>query len=123
MKRPYQGVRPAHWHTKTKQLLAEHPLRTEEIVEVSHACWDGIFDSLIAGRAKIGVHILPRPQVMGMFLHELIPLEFSSRYPGVWRRENSAEEKDLVYVPDSSMSVEIKTSSHYCPKKVVAAVV
>jgi hypothetical protein len=49
---------------------------------------------------------------MGTFLHELIPLEFSDRYPGVWRREDLVDEKDLVYVPNHLQSVEIKTSSH-----------
>ena len=48
---------------------------------------------------------------MGMFLHELIPLAFAARYPGIWRREQSVEEKDMVYVPDAELSVEIKTSS------------
>ena len=46
-----------------------------------------------------------------MFLHELIPLTFADRYPNVWRREQSVDEKDLVYIPDSDKSVEIKTSS------------
>ena len=112
MTSPYDGVLPERWHIKTEELLASHPLAKEEVVEVAHVCWDGIFDSVIAKRARIGVDIRPKPQVMGMFLHELIPLEFSSRYPGVWRRDDAAEEKDLVYVPDGSMSVEIKTSSH-----------
>ena len=48
---------------------------------------------------------------MGTFLHELIPLEFAHRYPSDWRREQSVEEKDLVYIPDPHYSVEIKTSS------------
>lgn len=47
---------------------------------------------------------------MGMFLHELIPLDFAARYPGIWRREQTANEKDLVYIPDADLSVEIKTS-------------
>ena len=49
---------------------------------------------------------------MGTFLHELIPLELGDRHPGLWRREQSKDEKDLVYIPDSRLSVEIKTSSH-----------
>jgi hypothetical protein len=38
-------------------------------------------------------------------------LEFSDRYPGIWRREETSDEKDLVYIPDQWFSVEIKTSS------------
>jgi hypothetical protein len=57
------------------------------------------------------VDLFPRPQIMAYFLHELIPLEFSDRYPGIWRREETSDEKDLVYIPDQWFSVEIKTSS------------
>lgn len=49
---------------------------------------------------------------MAFFLHELIPLELSTRYPGIWRGEENAADKDVVYVPDASYSIEIKTSSH-----------
>ena len=83
----------------------------DEIVEVVLSCWNAIFQTRIGGKAQIGVHIFPRPQIMGMFLHELIPMEFAERYPGVWRREQSVDEKDLVYIPDVKQSVEIKTSS------------
>jgi hypothetical protein len=93
-------------------LLGAHPLHCDEIVEVTLDCWSSIFRTKIGGRAQIGVHIFPRPQIMGFFLHELIPLEFSSRYPELWRREQSSDEKDLVFVPDNMLSVEIKTSSH-----------
>lgn len=49
---------------------------------------------------------------MGEFLHELIPLELGYRYPASWRREETSDEKDLVYIPDPAKSAEIKTSSH-----------
>ena len=100
------------WHQKTRELLDAHPLHCEEIVDVTLDCWSSIFRTKIGGSARIGVHIFPRPQIMGIFLHELIPLEFSSRYPKQWRREQSGDEKDLVFVPNDTLSVEIKTSSH-----------
>jgi hypothetical protein len=49
---------------------------------------------------------------MAFLLEALIVNEFESRYPGVWRGESSAEDKDVVYVPDTGFSIEIKTSSH-----------
>ena len=55
---------------------------------------------------------------MASYLHELIPLEFAATYPGVWRGDQAANEKDLVYIPDQRFSVEIKTSSD--PKKIFA---
>jgi len=91
--------------------VAEHPLNPHEIVEVVLTCWEAILRTKIGGKAQVGTHIFPRPQAMGTFLHELIPLELSDRYPGIWRRETSADEKDLVYIPDRDRSVEIKTSS------------
>jgi hypothetical protein len=48
---------------------------------------------------------------MGFFLHELIPLQLESEYPAIWRRNAIASEKDLVYIPDDTFSIEIKTSS------------
>ena len=112
MKSPYFGLAMERWREKTIELIDAHPLNCNEIVEVTLDCWSSIFRTNIGERATIGVHIFPRPQVMGFFLHELIPLEFSSRYPHAWRREQSKDEKDLVYIPDNMFSVEIKTSSH-----------
>ena len=111
MSSPYIGLPQSQWRAKTQELISEHPLDTAEIVEVVLLCWDSIFRTRIGGRALIGVNIFPRPQVMGTFLHELIPLEFASRYPGIWRREQSVDEKDMVYIPNPEQSLEIKTSS------------
>ena len=110
---PYRGLPPAKWVKKTEQLVAAHPLDTEEIVEVVLLSWDAIFKSKIGPHGfRIGKHLFPKPQIMGFFLHELIPLEFAVRYPGVWRGDKSSGEKDLVFIPDPQFSLEIKTSSH-----------
>lgn len=109
---PYEGLPEERWVEKTWEIIAEHPLRTEEIVEVVLGSWESIFESRIGSKGfTIGQHLQPTPQIMGSFLHELIPLEFEARYPGEWRRDKSAKDKDLVYLPDPSFSVEIKTSS------------
>jgi hypothetical protein len=74
--------------------------------------WSEIFQSSITSRGyRIGVNLFPNPQIMGFFLHELIPLEFASKYPGIWRRDRSAIEKDIVHIPNNDFSIEIKTSS------------
>ena len=112
MNSPYHDLAVERWHEKTIELLEAHPLNGDEIVDVTLGCWSSIFRTRIGGQAQIGVHIFPRPQIMGTFLHELIPLEFSLRYPKLWRREQSGDEKDLVFIPDNMLSVEIKTSSH-----------
>lgn len=111
MTSPYLGLPPEEWAARTAQLVEAHPLDAREIVAVTLSSWQAIFESRI-GRFRIGTEIAPKPQIMGFLLHELIPLEFSARYPATWSRERSASDKDLVYLPDPSLSVEIKTSSH-----------
>lgn len=113
MTSPYAGLRPAQWTDKTDELIAAFPLEANELVEVVRLSWEGVFASKIGTkRFQIGKHIFPKPQIVAFFLHELIPLELTSRYPGVWRGEETAADKDIVYIPDASYSIEIKTSSH-----------
>jgi len=113
MESPYVGTGPHDWLNITHRLLKKHPLSPKEIVDVVLASWESIFASSIGSKGfKIGVQIFPKPQIMGFFLHELIPLELSARYPGSWQVELSASDKDIVYTPDEKYSVEIKTSSN-----------
>ena len=107
---PYEGLRPQDWAHRTRELIDDHPLEEGELLEVVQQSWNAIFESRL-GSFRIGVHLFPKPQIMGFFLHELIPLEIAKRYPDHWRREESAQDKDLVYSPDASYSIEIKTSS------------
>lgn len=110
---PYSGIPKKKWAEKTRALVDAHPLKQEEIVAVALGAWDAVFKSRIGPhRFRIGRDLFPKPQIMGFFLHELIPLEFAVRYPKRWRGEHGAGEKDLVYIPDPDLSVEIKTSSH-----------
>lgn len=111
MPSPYLGQPPARWKSITEGLIAAHPLDSEEIVEVVQMSWKAIFASRLGGKFEIGKHIFPKPQIMGFLLHELIPLELESRYPNVWRPEKAKLDKDIVFIPDDAMSVELKTSS------------
>lgn len=110
---PYEGKNVAEWTRITNRLIRKHPLSKEEIVEVTLASWKSIFASRLGTKGfRIGRDIFPKPQIMGFLLHELIPLEFSARYPADWRIEESAADKDLVHIKKSEFSIEIKTSSH-----------
>lgn len=112
MASPYNGLPPEKWLKVTQKLVKEHPLATDEIVEVVLDTWDSIFSSRMGTKGfTIGKDIFPKPQIMGFFLHELIPLELATRYPKHWRGEKSASDKDIVYIPDEQFSVEVKTSS------------
>ncbi len=81
-------------------------------MDVVLTSWSAILKSKIGGKLTIGKDIQPKPQIMGFFLHELIPLELADRQPKLWRPEKAKGDKDIVYVPDSKFSIEIKTSSH-----------
>jgi hypothetical protein len=108
---PYSGLPPVEWKARTKELLAKYPLSSEALVAATLAAWESIFKSSIGG-FYIGSDIFPKPQIMGFFMHELVPLELSKQHPGLWREDRAADEKDLVYIPDIKYSAEIKTSSH-----------
>lgn len=111
---PYQGLQPKRWIHKTRALIRTHPLDSKEIVDITLKAWDSILSSAIGGKPfRIGVDIFPKPQIMAFFLHELIPLELATRYPKLWRGDRTSEEKDLVYIPNPLLSIEIKTSSHH----------
>ena len=112
-KSPYDGKPVAHWTKITDALLKRHPLKEADILEVVKLAWQSIFDSRMGTQGfQIGKDIFPKPQLMGFFLHELIPLELSSRFPGQWRPDKVASEKDIVCISDDSFSIEIKTSSN-----------
>lgn len=110
MSSPYSGYQVEKWKEITRSLVEEHPLPSCEVVEVVLKAWSDIFKSKI-GTRRIGVHIFPKPQMMGFFLNELVAAELEDRYPGTWRGDISAEDKDLVYIPDNQYSIEMKTSS------------
>jgi hypothetical protein len=110
---PYKGVPQARWASVTSGLIAKHPLKVSEIVEIVLTAWNAVMSSAFGPhRFRIGVDIFPKPQFMGFLLHELIALELRARYAGVWRGEQNASDKDCVFIPDDSFSIEIKTSSH-----------
>jgi hypothetical protein len=112
-KSPFSGKPISAWEGITKKLLKAHPLDSDTIVEVVLAAWQSIFDSRMGSQGfRIGVDMFPKPQIMGFFLHELIPLELVARFPNEWRGDKASDEKDIVYLPDRKYSVEIKTSSN-----------
>jgi hypothetical protein len=94
-------------------LIGAHPLKANEIVQVVLQVWDDILKSSVGSKPfRIGTDLKPKPQIMAFFLHDLIPLELSLRYPKLWRGDLAGADKDLVFIPDPTLSVEIKTSSH-----------
>lgn len=113
MPSPYEGIPKEEWAKKTTELIEKLPLTKDEIVDVVLSSWKQIMASSFGNKSyRIGKDILPSPQVMGSLLHAMIPLELASKKPGKWRVDAAKHEKDLVCVQDTSLSIEIKTSSH-----------
>lgn len=109
---PYEGHPETQWATITKELVDSYPLTLDDIVDAVLEAWDGILKSKIAGELQIGVDIFPGPQIMGNYLHELIPIILERKFPGEWSRDMKKDDKDLVYLPNDFYSAEIKTSSN-----------
>lgn len=112
MASPYEGHPETQWAAITKELVENYPLTLDDIVDSVLEAWDGILKSKIAGELQIGVDIFLGPQIMGNYLHELIPIILERKFPGEWSRDMKKDDKDLVYLPDDFYSTEIKTSSN-----------
>ena len=109
---PYENVPVYQWKAVTEELIREYPLKMEDLITAVLNAWDGIFRTKIAGELQIGVEIFPTPQILGNYLHELIPVELEKMFPDKWSRDIEKNDKDLVYLPDRRFSAEIKTSSN-----------
>ena len=107
MNSPYENKEPGEWLRITQSLIKKHPLKPKEIKTVVLQSWEDIFHSRIGRQGyQIGKDIYPKPQILGFFLHEFIPLEFEKRYPRKWRQERSAQDKDS------------KAISHFVEKRI-----
>lgn len=109
---PYEKLPSYKWEEKTKELVKNHPLNMDLIVDVVLQAWDGIMKTKIANKLQIGIDIFPSPQILGNYLHELIPVLLAEKFPELWRKEYDKFDKDLVYIPNVDYSIEIKTSSN-----------
>ena len=107
---PYANLKVTEWQQKSAELLDNHPLSRQEIIDVVLSSWRSILESRI-GEYRIGVDIFPSQQITGFLLQQLISLEIVKRHPNDWRGEETAHDKDLVNLSNENFSVEIKTSS------------
>lgn len=111
MPSPYEGHPESQWSEITRKLVEDYPLDVNDIVDAVLEAWQGILNTSIAGELQIGIDIMPNPQIMGNYLHELIPIILERKFPGQWSRDIRKDDKDLVYLPNRYYSAEIKTSS------------
>lgn len=109
---PYENLPEIQWKETTKRLINDHPLSQDVLISTVLEAWDGILRTKIANELQIGIDIFPTPQILGNYLHELIPVFLEKKYPGQWTRDIEKKDKDLVCVTNPYYSVEIKTSSN-----------
>ena len=110
---PYVNKNEDEWFDITCNLIKNHPLDMDIMVDTVLETWEDIFNSSFGKNdIKIGVDIFPTPQIMGFLLHELIPINLKAKLSSDdWVKDKEVSEKDLVYRPNLDYSVEIKTSS------------
>lgn len=109
---PYENSSISQWESITEDIIQKFPVPIDILKFIVLESWESILKTKIGiNDFVIGKDIFPKPQIMGFFLHELIPLELKARFPKDWRGELNSNDKDIVYIPNEYYSIEIKTSS------------
>jgi hypothetical protein len=109
---PYQGEPIEKWQQITVDLIGRHPLKLEVIRDTAIATWGILWQTRIGeGSTSVLLAEVNAPAtVIGYFFERLFARALEQRFPAEWRGGRTKEEKDLVYLPDPTFSVEIKTS-------------
>ena len=109
---PYSGKAESAWYAITKRLVNKHPLKLAVLREAALSTWTSLWQTTVGdGATSVRLADLRVPAtVVGYFFEVLLARELQQRSPEIWRGTISKDEKDLVYLPEPSLSVEIKTS-------------
>ncbi len=112
MASPYSGLPVEQWEAKTKEIIEQYPLDLETIREIALASWSSLWlTKLGEGKTAMPIAELDLPaMVVGYFFEKLFARELQLRFPDHWRGGRSKDEKDLVFLPNSLFSTEMKTS-------------
>ena len=84
----------------------------EKIKEVALTSWNLLWETRIGvGNTSVILAEIDVPAtVIGYFFEKLLARELEVQFPDQWRGNLTKDEKDLVYIPDPSFSVEVKSS-------------
>lgn len=112
MTSPYANEPESAWPAITRRLVSEHPLKPATLRDAALSTWKRLWQTTVgSGPTSVGLAKLKVPAtVVGYFFEVLLAREMERSAPGLWRGSQSKDQKDLVYLPDPSLSVEIKTS-------------
>lgn len=97
---------------KTIELIENHPLKTDTIRDVALRSWDTLWQTTIGeGNTSIKLYDLDVPAtVIGYFFEKLFARCLQELEPTLWQGGRDKEEKDIVYIPNSYFSIEMKCS-------------
>jgi len=100
------------WLGITHELVSQHPLKPARLLEAALTAWATLWQTTVgAGTLSVKLTDLKVPAtIVGYFFEILLARELERAAPKLWRGNQSKDEKDLVYLPDPALSVEIKTS-------------
>lgn len=96
----------------TRRLVGEHPLSLEQIKAACLSAWQLVWRTTI-GEPPLAIRLaelVVPASVVGYFFEVLLAEHLADQFPGVWRRNNSKDEMDVVYLADPGKSFEVKTS-------------
>ncbi|MFP4414390.1 ScaI family restriction endonuclease [Coleofasciculus sp.] len=112
MASPYEGLPEEQWLSKTRELIENHPLEIETIRCAALDSWSNLWSTTIGtGELSVKLDELDVPAtVVGYFFEKLFVKCLETNYPNLWRGGRRKNEKDIVYIPDNSLSIELKTS-------------
>ncbi len=106
---PYFNQPITNWRGITENIVRQHPISTQELLEVATISWSRLWGSVIGGEIRIDEVELPAT-VVGYFFQKLFSHELSKRYPSEWRGERLKSDKDLVNILNPQFSTEMKAS-------------
>src|SRR5438128_78782 len=110
--RSYSDRPESEWLGITQRLVAGHPLELDVLRDAVIKTWSTLWQTTVgAGETSVRLTELNVPAtVVGYFFEVLLARELERREPASWHGTQSKEQKDLVYIPEPELSVEIKTS-------------
>lgn len=109
---PNSGNPESTWLGITRRLVGNHPLKSATLLEAVLTTWSTLWQTTVgAGPLLVKLADLRVPAtIVGYFFEDLLARELERSHRKIWRGTQSKDEKDLVYIPNPALSVEIKTS-------------
>lgn len=109
---PYAGKEISEWQDITLKLIEDSPFTLDLIREIAIESWGVLWKTRIGyGDSSIRFVELEVPApVVGYFFEKLFVMVLKKTNPTSWRRAQTKDEKDIVYIPNPNYSVEMKAS-------------